>query len=58
MSDYQERLEWQVWEREQRELLIIETCNALLRKQGTCGRLCQTCRERCREFKEWGMLVA
>ena len=53
MNSYQERIRWQIWEREQGELLKIEICNQLLKKQQTCGRLCQTCTEGCQEFKEW-----
>lgn len=45
--------DWDLWERDQNDLLTIEICNALLHKQGKCGRLCQTCQDWCDELREW-----
>ena len=32
---------------------IIDTCNALLKKQLECGKACHNCLDKCQELQTW-----
>jgi len=52
-DDYQEAQAAEIAKAQAKTKAIIDTCNALLRKQGDCGEFCSGCEKECEEHKTW-----
>lgn len=41
----------EIWNARQR--LVERVCNALLKKQQSCGNACHKCEQKCKELEQW-----
>jgi hypothetical protein len=51
--DYEAEQQQAADERIAAENRVMAVCNALLRQQQTCGKICATCAEKCEPLQAW-----